>query len=253
MTGSMTYYNDIGYGACGAPINAATENLVAVSYQWWTTANPNNDPICQGISVQVTYNGKTITVPVKDKCPSCDSTHIDLSQPAFQQLAPLSVGVVNGITWKFVGLSGRGGGGAPPPPSKLPAPSGLRVTKTTNTSVSLAWNAVSGAVPYRVMRDSVQVAQRRAIGLARVLSAAVQSTPRAMRALKPALAAHPAAITGRQATAATLRDVLRELYPAGLCAFADPAERVSLAILDVHRTLCRCSGVGYATPVPTCR
>jgi Lytic transglycolase len=131
MTGSMTYYNDIGYGACGTPINAATENLVAVSYQWWTTANPNNDPICQGISVQVTYNGKTITVPVKDKCPSCNSTHIDLSQLAFQQLAPLSVGVVNGITWRFVGSSGGGEGGGAPPPSACGA----------------AWNASTSYVP----------------------------------------------------------------------------------------------------------
>lgn len=102
MTGSMTYYNDAGYGACGTTINAATEDLVAVSYQWWTTANPNNDPLCQGISVQVTWNGTTITVPVKDKCPSCDAGHIDLSQTAFAKLAPLSVGVVTGITWKFV-------------------------------------------------------------------------------------------------------------------------------------------------------
>ena len=102
MTGTMTYYNDAGYGACGSSINAATEDLVAVSYTWWTTANPNNDPLCQGTSVTVTYAGKSITVPVKDKCPSCDSTHIDLSQSAFAQLAAPDLGVVNGITWKFV-------------------------------------------------------------------------------------------------------------------------------------------------------
>src|SRR5215471_2660444 len=99
MTGSMTFYNDVGFGACGTAINAATENLVAVSFQWWTAANPNNDPLCQGISVQVTYKGHTITVPVKDKCPSCDATHIDLSKAAFRRLAPLSRGVVKGITW----------------------------------------------------------------------------------------------------------------------------------------------------------
>jgi len=102
MTGSMTFYNDAGFGACGTPINAGTQMLVAVSFRWWTTANPNNDPLCHHVSVQVTYKGHTITVPVKDKCPSCDATHIDLSQPAFKRLAPLSVGVVTGITWKFV-------------------------------------------------------------------------------------------------------------------------------------------------------
>jgi expansin (peptidoglycan-binding protein) len=102
MNGNMTYYTDSGYGACGTPIDASTQYLVAVSYTWWTTANPNNDPLCSGISVQVTYNGNAITVPVQDKCPSCDSTHIDLSEPAFAELAPTALGNVSGITWQFV-------------------------------------------------------------------------------------------------------------------------------------------------------
>ncbi|MER5432162.1 cysteine/serine endopeptidase inhibitor, partial [Streptomyces sp. NPDC002588] len=110
-TGKATYYNDVGYGACGTPINASTELLVAVSYQWWTSANPNNDELCQGISVEVSYNGRTITVPVKDKCMGCTSEHIDLSLPAIRSLG--SDDVLNGITWKFVrsGDSGGGGGG----------------------------------------------------------------------------------------------------------------------------------------------
>jgi expansin (peptidoglycan-binding protein) len=106
MTGIATYYDNSGYGACGSYIDAATQDLVAVSYRWWTTANPNNDPICQGISVQVAYHGTTITVPVKDKCPSCDATHIDLSKTAFQRFASTDVGVLNGITWKFVSSGG---------------------------------------------------------------------------------------------------------------------------------------------------
>ncbi|MER6360515.1 cysteine/serine endopeptidase inhibitor [Kitasatospora sp. NPDC001527] len=109
MSGKATYYNDAGYGACGTQINAATQLLVAVSHTWWTTANPNNDPLCKGISVKVTYQGKTLTVPVKDQCPSCDATHIDLSQPAFAKFAPLGQGVINGLTWQFVktGFAGR--------------------------------------------------------------------------------------------------------------------------------------------------
>ncbi|MDH6709273.1 expansin (peptidoglycan-binding protein) [Kitasatospora sp. MAA19] len=109
MTGKATYYTDAGYGACGTPIDASSQLLVAVSPAWWTAANPNNDPLCQGISVKVTYQGKTVTVPVRDKCLSCESTHIDLSQPAFAQFAPLGQGVINGLTWQFVqtGLNGR--------------------------------------------------------------------------------------------------------------------------------------------------
>ncbi|MGW3039739.1 cysteine/serine endopeptidase inhibitor [Kitasatospora sp. NPDC001159] len=109
MTGKATYYTDAGYGACGTQINASTQMLVAVPHTWWTSANPNNDPLCKGISVKVTYQGKTVTVPVKDQCPSCDSTHIDLSQPAFAKLAPLDKGVINGLTWQFVkaGTNGK--------------------------------------------------------------------------------------------------------------------------------------------------
>jgi expansin (peptidoglycan-binding protein) len=101
IQGNATYYNDAGYGACGTQINAATEMLVAVSYTYWTTANPNNDPLCTGVSVEVTYKGRTIRVPVRDKCPSCAPGHIDLSQPAFSQLADINLGNIP-LTWKFV-------------------------------------------------------------------------------------------------------------------------------------------------------
>jgi expansin (peptidoglycan-binding protein) len=101
INGNSTYYNDAGYGACGTPIDASSQLLVAVSTAYWTTANPNNDPLCQGVSVQVTYNGTTITVPVEDKCPTCDSGHIDLSQPAFEELADTGLGNIP-VTWEFV-------------------------------------------------------------------------------------------------------------------------------------------------------
>ncbi|WP_211191825.1 cysteine/serine endopeptidase inhibitor [Actinoplanes sp. TBRC 11911] len=118
QSGIATFYNDSGFGACGTSINAATQMLVAVSYQWFTAANPNADPLCSSVSVQVTYNGKTITVPVKDKCPSCDASHIDLSQAAFGQFAstdPATTPGVLNLTWQFV--NGNGGGGSTPPPA----------------------------------------------------------------------------------------------------------------------------------------
>jgi chitodextrinase len=132
QTGEATYYNDIGYGACGTSINAATEMLVAVSYTWWTAANPNNDPLCSGISVQVTYLGKTITVPVKDKCPSCDATHIDLSQPAFGEYASTNPsdtpGVLQPLTWKFVST------GTTTPPTTTPSSTVPPTTAPTTTA-----------------------------------------------------------------------------------------------------------------------
>ncbi|TKR67116.1 hypothetical protein L596_023318 [Steinernema carpocapsae] len=98
----FTYYNDAGFGACGTQINAATQNLVAVAPPYWSTPNPNNDPVCKNVCVKVTYAGKSRTMPVKDKCPSCGASHFDLSQPAFAYFAALSVGHVFGAKCTFV-------------------------------------------------------------------------------------------------------------------------------------------------------
>lgn len=81
------------------------------------------------------------------------------------------------------------------------------------------------------------VSERRAVGLARALQAgalvaATLSAPRELIALKPVLSAHAALASGRQGAAVALREVLRELYPAALRAYPDPAEAVPLAILD---------------------
>ncbi|GAA2763307.1 glycoside hydrolase family 18 protein [Streptomyces paradoxus] len=50
-----------------------------------------------------------------------------------------------------------GGGGTDPGPTVPAAPSGLRVSGTTSSSVSLAWNTVSGATGYTVHRDGTKV------------------------------------------------------------------------------------------------
>jgi poly(hydroxyalkanoate) depolymerase family esterase len=53
-------------------------------------------------------------------------------------------------TARFFGLASGSTGG-------LPAPTGLAVSSTTNSSVSLTWNAVSGAASYQVFRNGTQV------------------------------------------------------------------------------------------------
>ncbi|MFJ4690035.1 chitinase [Streptomyces sp. NPDC088766] len=50
-----------------------------------------------------------------------------------------------------------GGGGTDPGPTVPSAPAGLTVSATTSSSVSLAWNAVSGATGYGVYRDGTKV------------------------------------------------------------------------------------------------
>lgn len=80
-------------------------------------------------------------------------------------------------------------------------------------------------------------AARRAIGLARALQAGALSAvtlpaPRELAGYQPVLAAHAALANGRHSAAVALREVLRELYPAALRAYPDPAEPISLAVLD---------------------
>jgi hypothetical protein len=90
--------------------------------------------------------------------------------------------------------------------------------------------------------DSVEEMQappaaRRAVGLARALQAgalvaANLPAPRELVSYKPVLAAHVALLSGRHAAATALRETLRELYPAALRAYPDPAHPLALAVLD---------------------
>ncbi|SCG51750.1 hypothetical protein GA0070213_104275 [Micromonospora humi] len=80
-------------------------------------------------------------------------------------------------------------------------------------------------------------AERRAVGLARALQAGALSAvslpaPRDLAGYKQVLSAHAALASGRHSAAVTLREVLREVYPAALRAYPDPAEPVALAVLD---------------------
>lgn len=102
IAGEATYYNDAGYGACGTEIDASSQKFVAIPHSYWTAANPNADPLCSKVCISVSYNGKEVTgIPVRDKCPSCDTDHIDLSEPVFAEFASTSVGVLKNIKYKF--------------------------------------------------------------------------------------------------------------------------------------------------------
>ncbi|SCL27317.1 hypothetical protein GA0070616_3477 [Micromonospora nigra] len=78
---------------------------------------------------------------------------------------------------------------------------------------------------------------RQAVGLARALQAGALSAvtlpaPRDLAGYKQVLSAHAALASGRHSAAVALREVLRELYPAALRAYPDPAEPIPLAVLD---------------------
>ncbi|MFC3991949.1 transposase, partial [Actinoplanes siamensis] len=80
-------------------------------------------------------------------------------------------------------------------------------------------------------------AARRAVGLARALQAGAIAAvtlpaPRELVSYKPVLAAHVAMLAGRNAAAIALREVLRELYPAALRAYPDPAHPLAMSVLE---------------------
>jgi expansin (peptidoglycan-binding protein) len=45
--------------------------------------------------------GKSVTITVTDRCESCGDTDLDFSPAAFAQLADLSVGRIDGMTWSW--------------------------------------------------------------------------------------------------------------------------------------------------------
>ncbi|KAJ7038092.1 RlpA-like double-psi beta-barrel-protein domain-containing protein-containing protein [Mycena alexandri] len=105
-TGDGTYYNT-GLDACGLTDSDSSSFIAAVSidlfdnYPGYTGGNPNNNPMCNR-QVKATYQGKSVTVRVVDRCTGCASQDLDFSPLAFQELAPLAVGRLTGMTWEWV-------------------------------------------------------------------------------------------------------------------------------------------------------
>lgn len=103
--GQATYYAP-GLGACGWT-NTESDYIVAVSHSLFDsfgTGNPNNNPIC-GHKIKATYQGKSITVSVSDRCEGCAWGDLDFTPSSFQQLAPLSKGRLDGLTWSWIGAA----------------------------------------------------------------------------------------------------------------------------------------------------
>ncbi|KAF7629966.1 Expansin B [Meloidogyne graminicola] len=87
------YYDFVGWGACGDLINTNTQDFASISYKDWVNGHPPPDPLCKNICIRIDNNkGKSITVPVKDRCNNCGEPRVKLSKNAFAKLADLSVG-----------------------------------------------------------------------------------------------------------------------------------------------------------------
>lgn len=104
FTGDGTFYAT-GLGACGIT-NVDTDYICAVShllfdgFDGYTGGNPNSNPVC-GRKITATYQGKSVTVTVTDRCVGCAMHDLDFSPSAFDNLAAESVGRLKGMTWSW--------------------------------------------------------------------------------------------------------------------------------------------------------
>ncbi|KAL7627273.1 hypothetical protein AAE478_001462 [Parahypoxylon ruwenzoriense] len=89
FSGDMTYFFP-GLGACGG-YNTESEAVVAMPL--------SQDGNC-GRTINISYNGKTVSAQVVDKCPGCAGNSIDVSPSVFQQLESLDAGRIQ-ITWEY--------------------------------------------------------------------------------------------------------------------------------------------------------
>ncbi|KAH7714171.1 RAF protein [Aphelenchoides avenae] len=82
--------------------------MAAVSHTFWTqtVGNTRLDPLCNQC-IDVTHNGKTIQVPIQDKCLSCDPDRVDLSRPAFAMLGDPDKGRLEGAVYEIVDCDGN--------------------------------------------------------------------------------------------------------------------------------------------------
>ncbi|KAE9411034.1 Dag7 protein [Gymnopus androsaceus JB14] len=103
LCSSNTHFS-AGLGACGIT-NTDTDYICAVSealfdiYPGYNGVNPNSNPVC-GRQITASYQGKSVTVTVTDRCTGCDETSLDFSPSAFSTLADQSLGRID-ITWEW--------------------------------------------------------------------------------------------------------------------------------------------------------
>jgi expansin (peptidoglycan-binding protein) len=89
VSGTATHYVLTGLPNCSYPSPPANNLFVALSPSEYDGA-----AACGGY-LTVTGPDGSVTVQVIDQCPECAAGHIDLSEPAFAELAPLGAGLIN--------------------------------------------------------------------------------------------------------------------------------------------------------------
>jgi len=90
VAGIATHYVLEGLPNCSYPTPPANGLFVALSPSEYDGAGA-----CGGYLTVTGPSGSSVTVQVIDQCPECAAGHIDLSEPAFAELAPLGAGLIN--------------------------------------------------------------------------------------------------------------------------------------------------------------
>ncbi|TFK29996.1 barwin-like endoglucanase [Coprinopsis marcescibilis] len=100
--GFATYYYQNGVaGACGK-VHTDKELIAAMSGGRYGNLGAVSKECGKKVRIVNNKNGKSVTVTIADACPTCNNDNsIDLSEYAFQRIAPLSDGIVP-ITWNYV-------------------------------------------------------------------------------------------------------------------------------------------------------
>jgi expansin (peptidoglycan-binding protein) len=90
VSGIATHYVLDGLPNCSYPTPPSNGLFVALSPSEYDSA-----AACGGYMTVTGPSGSSVTVQVIDQCPECATGHIDLSEPAFAELAPLGAGLIN--------------------------------------------------------------------------------------------------------------------------------------------------------------
>ncbi|KAI9272327.1 RlpA-like double-psi beta-barrel-protein domain-containing protein-containing protein [Helicostylum pulchrum] len=97
--GKATFFTP-NQGACG-DWNDNNDLIAAISGSLYGSFSKKSSYCDRKVRVTNKDNGKSVTVTVKDGCPSCDKSHIDLSPAAFGQIGAFDKGILK-VQWNFL-------------------------------------------------------------------------------------------------------------------------------------------------------
>ncbi|KAI9010759.1 RlpA-like double-psi beta-barrel-protein domain-containing protein-containing protein, partial [Hyaloraphidium curvatum] len=92
-----------GLGACGTPVydSQAICAISGADFDPYTPGgNPNRNSLC-GSCITISYQGRSASCTLQDRCDGCASGDIDMTPSVFSQLADFGVGRMP-VTWSWV-------------------------------------------------------------------------------------------------------------------------------------------------------